>query len=116
MSNLKLKRFNQRKRRVSTKISGTGKYPRLSVFRSNKYTYAQIIDDAKAATLVFVSSKEINDEKANKVSKSEALGELLAKKALAKKINKVKFDRSGYKYHGRIAAIANGARKGGLTI
>jgi len=113
----KIEKFIQRKNRVRTKAEGTPDRPRLSVFRSNRYLYAQIIDDSKGKTLVAASSKEkeastlkTNMEKADKV------GEALAKKALKAKIKKVTFDRSGYKYHGIIKALAEGARKGGLEF
>ncbi|MBI4153525.1 50S ribosomal protein L18 [Candidatus Woesebacteria bacterium] len=113
----KIEKFIQRKTRVRTKVSGSSDRPRLSVFRSNRYLYAQIIDDVKGKTLLSASSKEkeaatlkTNIEKAAKV------GETLAKKATKAKIKKVTFDRSGYKYHGIIKALAEGARKGGLEF
>ena len=113
----KIEKFIQRKNRVRAKAGGTPDRPRLSVFRSNRYLYAQIIDDSKGKTLVAASSKEgeastlkTNMEKADKV------GESLAKKAAKAKIKKVTFDRSGYKYHGIIKALAEGARKGGLEF
>lgn len=92
--------------------------PRLSIFRSNKAIYAQIIDDIKGKTLVSISEKELKSSKEDKTKTqiAAALGELLAKKAKAKKVKKVYFDRGGYKYHGRIAAFAEGARKGGLEF
>ncbi|KKU03763.1 MAG: 50S ribosomal protein L18 [Candidatus Woesebacteria bacterium GW2011_GWC2_47_16] len=115
--NQKQEKFKQRKKRVRTKVKGTADRPRLSVFRSNKYLYAQIIDDRQGKTLVAASSREAaastlktNMEKADKV------GEALAKKALKAKIKKVTFDRSGYQYHGIIKALAEGARKGGLEF
>jgi len=114
MKNLKRQRFLQRKNRTAKRI-GRSDLPRLSVFRSNKYIYAQIIDDGKGVTLVSASSNETKDAK-TKLESSQKVGEILAKKAVAKKISKVKFDKSGYKYHGRVASLAEGARKGGLVI
>lgn len=107
--------FLQRKKRVRAKIAGTKDIPRLSVFRSNKYIYAQLIDDESQKTLVSASSPEVKEKKV-KMEVAEIVGETLAKKALKKKIKKVVFDRSGYKYHGRVAALAEGARKGGLEF
>jgi len=91
--------------------------PRLSVFRSNRYIYAQIIDDVKGRTLVSISSrdKSIKDAKF-KLEIAEQVGEKLAVKAKAKKIKRVVFDKSGYKYHGQVKALADGARKGGLEF
>ena len=89
--------------------------PRLSVFRSNKYIYAQIIDDPKGATLVAASDKGFLD-KGIKTERASLVGEALAKKALKKKISEVAFDRGSYKYHGRIKKLAESARKGGLVF
>jgi len=107
-----------RKKRMKDKIMGLPKRPRISVFRSNKHIYVQIIDDSKAHTLMGLSEKSIKGklEKKSKVEKAELLGEELAKHAKVKKISKVVFDRSGYKYHGRVKALAEGARKGGLKF
>lgn len=90
--------------------------PRLSVFRSNKQIYAQIIDDVKRKTLVSFSSKDLAKMEKDNLSAAKAVGEGLAKKAKAKKIKEVVFDRSGYKYHGRVKALAQGAREGGLKF
>jgi len=98
-----------RHRRVRAKISGTGKVPRLCVFRSHQYIYAQLIDDEKGKTIAVATGKA-NIDKAKKV------GKLIAKKALEKKIEKVIFDRGGYQYHGRVKAVAEGAREGGLKF
>lgn len=106
----------QRKKRIRAKVIGTKDMPRLSVFRSNKYVYAQIIDDEKGKTVVGVSEKKLKDSKINKTGKSKELGLLVAKLAIAKKIKNVVFDRSGYAYHGRIKAVAEGAREGGLKF
>lgn len=98
-----------RHRRVRAKISGTSKVPRLCVFRSHQYIYAQLIDDEKGKTIAVATGKA-NIDKAKKV------GKLIAKKALEKKIEKVIFDRGGYKYHGRVKAVAEGAREAGLKF
>ncbi len=105
----------RRSKRVRVKIRGTAERPRLSVFRSLKHLYVQLIDDGTGRTLVSVKDDEIK----NKGKKSElalAVGKLLARKAQAKKIEAVVFDRGGYKYHGRIKAVAEGAREGGLKF
>lgn len=109
------------KTRLRKKISGTSEMPRLSVYRSLNQVYAQIIDDATGNTLVAASSlsKELAEELKNakgKISKSKLVGNLVAKKALEKKITNVVFDRNGYKYHGRIQAVAEGAREAGLKF
>ncbi len=110
----------RRKRRTRAKIFGTSDKPRLSVFRSNRYTYAQLIDDSVGKTMVGASTKELEKSKAkgqkSKVLLSEQLGELIAKKAVEKGIKKAVFDRGKYKYHGRIKAVAESARKGGLQL
>ena len=94
---------------MRAKIKGTAKKPRLCVFRSNKHIYAQLIDDNKGQTLIAVSGK------AN-VKKAKEVGQLIAQQALEKKIEKVVFDRGGYRYHGRVKAVAEGAREGGLKF
>ena len=104
-----------RKKRIRAKISGTGKLPSLSVFRSDRYIYAQLIDDQKAITLLEASDLK-NDQKMTKMQKATFIGEEIAKKALGKKIKAVVFDRNGFAYHGRIKAVAEGARKGGLKF
>ncbi len=104
----------QRKRRVRAKISGTSEKPRLAVFRSLKEIYVQVIDDAEGATLVSASLKEIKAK--NDVDGAKKVGALAAKKCLDKKIETVVFDRAGYKYHGKIKALADGAREGGLKF
>lgn len=105
-------------RRIRRKIQGTTERPRLNIFRSNKHIYAQIIDDTKGHTLVAASSKEngISEEKVNKVEQSKLVGQLIAKKALEVDVNNVVFDRGGYLYHGRVKALADGAREGGLKL
>lgn len=104
----------RRHHRVRAKISGTAEVPRLSVYRSNKGFYIQIIDDVERKTIASVSSKEIKGGK--KMDAAKEGGKLIAKKALEKKVNKVVFDRSGYRYHGRVRAVADGAREGGLMF
>ncbi len=109
-----------RKRRTRAKIFGTSDKPRLSVFRSNRYVYAQLIDDSVGKTIVGVSTRELEKskgkEKNSKVILSGQLGELIAQKALEKGVKKAVFDRGNYKYHGRTKAVAEGARKGGLQF
>ena len=103
--------------RVRSKIKGTKDRPRLSVFRSNRYIYAQIIDDKDGKTIVGVSEKHLGEKKAiAKVDKAKALGVLLAKKAIDKKVKKVVFDRRSYAYFGRVKLVAEGAREGGLKF
>lgn len=104
-----------RKRRDRGKISGTAECPRLSVFRSNRYAYAQLIDDERGHTLAAVSTKEVSVKKP-KVAQAYALGELLAEKAKKSGIKKAVFNKSFYKYHGRVKAVAEGARKNNLKI
>jgi large subunit ribosomal protein L18 len=115
MKNNKQVKQARRKARVRAKISGTSSCPRLSVFRSNRGMYVQLIDDQKGQTLVSAHSKEIK-EKSDKTGVSSALGKLIAEKAIAKKIEDVVFDRSSYRYHGRVKALADGAREGGLKF
>ncbi len=115
-----MKRLDRRKRRKK-KIIGTPQRPRLVVYRSLKYIYGQIVDDTQQITLFGASnlSKAIRDEvkKAkNKVEASRIVGQYIAKKALEKNIKKIVFDRNGYKYHGRVKALAEGAREGGLEF
>ena len=105
-----------RHQRIRKKMSGTEKKPRFVIFRSNKHIYAQLIDDNKHETLVFASSLKEKKDSINKINTAQTVGENLAKKAQAKKIKKVVFDRAGFKYHGRVKAIAEGARKGGLEF
>lgn len=106
------------KRRIRKKISGTPETPRLSVFRSNKEFYAQLINDVSGATLVSVSSKDksIAGEKLNKIDQAKAVGKLAAQKVNEAGINNVVFDRNGYLYHGRVKAFAEAAREGGLKF
>lgn len=113
---IKAKRYDQRKRRVRAKIVGSSDRPRLSVFRSNTHIYGQIINDEKGVTLLTYSDIKIKKEKMTKTQIAATVGEEIAKKALAKKIKTVVFDRNGFMYHGRVKALAEGARKGGLVF
>ena len=104
--------------RTRARIFGTAAVPRLSVFRSNRLSYVQLIDDDKGHTLAAVSANDLSaaDRKKPKVAQAYAMGELLAEKAHAAGIAKAVFDRGAYRYHGRVAAVAEGARKGGLAL
>ena len=119
MNKTKLKnQIKERRRgRVRAKVKGTALRPRLNIFCSNKGFYLQIIDDQKGLTLVSAHVKEIKDrDKLKRVEQAKLLGELIGQKAIAKKIKKVVFDRSHYKYHGRVKAVADGARSKGLQF
>ena len=105
----------RRHKRVRSKITGTAVIPRLNLFRSNKGLFVQLINDDLGVTLVSVSEKEIKGKKV-KTDIAKEIGKLIAKKAQEKKIGKVVFDRGGYKYHGRIKAVAEGAREEGLKF
>jgi len=104
--------------RIRTKLHGTAQKPRLSVFRSNKDIYAQLIDDTNGLTLAATSSREkdIVAQGGDKVSKSTSVGKALAQKAKALGIEICVFDRGGYLYHGRVKAVADGAREGGMKF
>ncbi|MCB0505166.1 MAG: 50S ribosomal protein L18 [Cyclobacteriaceae bacterium] len=102
------------RRGIRTKIAGTSERPRLSVYKSNKAVYAQIIDDSKGHTLVSANSTEINS--GSNVDASKQLGLKLAEKAKAAGVENVVFDRGGYQYHGKVKALAEGAREGGLKF
>ena len=105
----------KRKRRVRAKISGTAARPRLAVFKSLTSVYVQVIDDAQGKTLVNVKTKDLQKPE-NTIAGANAVGALVASKCLAAKIETVVFDRAGYKYHGKVKAIAEGAREGGLKF
>jgi large subunit ribosomal protein L18 len=109
-------RMLKRQKRTRAKIHGTQNRPRLSVFRSNNYIYAQLIDDDKMQTILGVSEQKLGKKEGSKVEMAKKLGLLLAKQATSKKINKVIFDRGGYMYKGRVEALARGAREGGLDF
>jgi len=109
-----VKRLKNRAR-VRKKVRGTVERPRLAVFKSTSHTYAQLIDDVAGRVLVAASTKSENQSKKN-LDASKAVGAALAKKAMEKNIKSVVFDRSGYVYHGRVKAVADGAREGGLNF
>ena len=111
------KNVNRLKRhaRIRKNLSGTKEMPRLSIYRSNTAIYVQIIDDAEGATLVSASSHELNAKNAN-IETASKLGTLVAEKAIKAGVETVVFDRSGYKYHGRIKALADAAREAGLKF
>ncbi len=118
MSNNKSSARQKIRYRIRKKISGTASVPRLSVFRSNTDIYAQLIDDNNGATIAAASSKQkdISAQKAPKIEKSKMVGESIARKAVEFGVKKVVFDRSGYIYHGRVKAVADGAREAGLEF
>lgn len=111
---IKDKKFKRRKTRVRAKVSGTKGMPRLSVFKSHKYIYAQIIDDTKGHTLASFNSKDAKGKTLSEKAKDVGTG--IAKKAIAAKIKKIVFDRGGYLYAGKIKLVAEGAREGGLEF
>ena len=116
---MKLSKEEKRKRihyRIRKKVNGTPEAPRLSVFKSNTSIYCQLIDDTVGHTLASASSKEAATGKVTKTDQAMAVGKLIAEKAKSANISKVTFDRSGYLYHGRIKALAEGAREGGLQF
>ncbi len=107
------------KKKIRSKMSGTSARPRLTVFRSNSEIYAQLIDDASGKTLISSSSTEKNATKEkgkSKIDKAKSVGASIAKKAVEKGIKDVVFDRNGFLYHGRIKAVADGAREAGLNF
>jgi large subunit ribosomal protein L18 len=105
---------SKRHRRVRKRIGGTPERPRLAVFRSNRHIYAQLIDDRAARTLASASDGESSD--GDKTARAKATGKLLAERAKQAGIESAVFDRGGRLYHGRVAALADGAREGGLKI
>lgn len=107
----------RRKRRIRKKVVGTAERPRLSVYRSNKHIYAQVIDDSASRSVVGLSDRsEAAKTDGDKTARARALGLAIAKLCQDKGITKVVFDRNGYKYHGRVRALAEGAREGGLEF
>lgn len=123
MERLKLKKIrNQRRKyRIRKKVFGTSDTPRLSVYRSLKHIYAQIIDDEHGNTLVACSTmeKEVREaikDKTRKVEQAKLVGKILAKRALEKGIERIAFDRNGFLYHGRVRALADSARENGLVF
>ncbi|WP_304234592.1 50S ribosomal protein L18 [Jiulongibacter sediminis] len=115
MSTFKAKRRQKVRWRIRKKVQGTAETPRLSVFRSNKGIYAQLIDDVNGVTLASASSKELGLTSVS-VENSKKVGEGLAKKAVDNGVSSCVFDRSGYLYHGNVKALAEGAREGGLKF
>ena len=114
--NLKKHRL-KRVRRIRAKVKTVAVRPRLTVFRSNQWIYAQVIDDSKGKTLAAASEREIKPEaKATKVEKAKLVGELVADRAIKNKVKQVVFDRGAYKFHGRVKALATGAREKGLQF
>lgn len=112
----KTKRRSRIRRGIRSKISGTAESPRVSVFKSNKAIYAQLINDVAGHTLVAASSAELNKSGVLNIEVAKEVGVKLAEKAKSAGIEKVVFDRSGYIYHGRVKALAEGAREGGLKF
>lgn len=115
MKNVRDNKLRRRIRVRSSIKSGTDRL-RFSVYRSNKYIFAQIIDDSQGKTIVGVNEKSLGKKEGTKTDRAKALGLLLASKAKAKKITKVVFDRGNYAYHGRVKMVAEGAREGGLEF
>jgi len=112
----KVERRHRIHKGIRDSLMGSAVRPRLSVYRSNKHIYAQLIDDFEGRTLASASSLEEEVEGETPTDESRAVGELMAERAQEKDIEKVVFDRGGYRYHGRVAALAEGAREGGLDF
>lgn len=110
------KRRQKIRYQIRSKVSGSGSIPRLSVFRSNKQIYAQLVDDEVGTTLCNFSSLLVEGDKDNKTTVATKVGAGIAKLAVEKGINQIVFDRGGYLYHGRVKALAEGARDGGLKF
>ena len=106
----------KRRRRVRAKVIGTAERPRISVFRSNRGVFAQLIDDSAGATLAAVNWTEDDLRKLPRMDQAKRAGELLAERAKAAGVEQAVFDRGGYRYHGRVRALAEGAREGGLIF
>lgn len=117
MSSLKLNRRSRIKKRIRKNISGTSARPRLSVFRSNKQIYAQVIDDVNGVTITSASSHvKDSSQKVNKTDQAKLIGKEIAENATKAGIKEVVFDRNGYLYHGRVKALAESARENGLKF
>jgi len=114
----KLDRRNKIRKRIRKDINGTEVRPRLSVFRSNKEIYAQIVNDVDGKTIVAASSrdKDVASKEVNKTEQATLVGKALAEKALKAGVETISFDRGGYLYHGRVKSLAEGAREGGLKF
>ena len=116
MALTKLQRRDRIKKRIRKIVSGTATKPRMSVFRSNKEISVQLIDDISGSTLVSASSKAIKDDKGTKIEVAALVGKEIGEKAVKAGIETVSFDRNGYLYHGRVKALADGAREAGLKF
>jgi len=117
MATNKIARRQKIRSRIRGKISGTTTRPRLSVFRSNRDIYVQLIDDTKGTTLAAASTRDKEFTRSgNKTEQGKAIGKAIAAKAVEHGVNEVTFDRGGYLYHGRVKAVAEGAREGGLKF
>ncbi|MEO1515281.1 MAG: 50S ribosomal protein L18 [Bacteroidota bacterium] len=117
MKNFKEYRRRRIHNRVRKKISGTPERPRLAIFRSNRFIYAQLIDDLAGHTLAAADSREVaTADNGNKSDQAKLVGKMIAEKAKASSIETVVFDRGGYLYHGRVKALADGAREAGLKF
>ncbi len=116
MASQKVNRRNKIRKRIRSIISGIPTKPRLSVYRSNKEIYAQLIDDTTGKTFVAASSMDKDIKDGNKTERASVVGKKIAEKAMDKGIKEIKFDRGGYLYHGRVKALADGARKQGLKF
>lgn len=112
---LKISRI-KRQKRIRAKIRGNGQSPRVSIFRSNKFIYAQAINDESAKTLASVSESELKEKTGKKLDRAKALGLLLSEKLKKEKLTKIIFDRGSFRYHGRVEAFAQGLREGGITF
>jgi large subunit ribosomal protein L18 len=112
----KLERRSRIKQRIRKIVTGTASQPRLSVYRSNKEIYAQLIDDASGVTIASASSREKGVTAGTKVEVANAVGKLLAEKAVKAGVETCSFDRNGYLFHGRVKSFADGAREGGLKF
>jgi large subunit ribosomal protein L18 len=118
MALTKAERRQRIKYRIRKRLSGSSERPRMTVYRSNKQIYVQLVDDVNGQTLASASSKEkeIASQKVNKIDQAKLVGKLIAQKAKEKGINTVVFDRNGYLYHGRVKNLADAARESGLKI
>ena len=118
MSKKTILKRNKIKKRIRKVVFGTHNQPRLTVFRSNKEIYAQVIDDSSSKTIVAASSKDkdLKLKTSNKIEVSKIVGDSIGKKAIKAGIKKVSFDRNGYLYHGRVKSLADGAREAGLNF
>jgi large subunit ribosomal protein L18 len=114
-TNIKTEKRARLHKKIRSRVTGTGERPRLAVFRSNRYMYAQLIDDVLQVTVASASDISLTD-KMTKVARANAVGKKLAEEAKKKKITTVVFDRGGFSYRGRVQALADGAREGGLQF